>query len=142
MSLEYNWDDFQFTSEYQRRSIDYSNLLTKGFDSGATAESYYLQSTYRLNSKYEFFYRYDVLYLNKNDKSGDKQPTTFGLEKHSGYAKDHTIGGRYNINPSWLIAAEYHRIKGTAWLASKEQDNINNTEEDWNLFTMQISYKF
>ena len=41
----------------------------------------------------------------------------------------------------WLFAAEIHDIKGTGAVSINEND-LRDTEKDWNMFTAQVSYQF
>lgn len=128
-SFEYNWELWQFTTEYQRGSVGYFDIFGAGFRSTSQAESYYVQTSYQLTDKWRLLGRYDVLYPDMDDKS-------------SSFAKDFTISARYEFNPSWMIAGEIHFVDGTAWLPSVENPNSSELEERWNLYTLQVSYKF
>ncbi|MGH1370458.1 MAG: hypothetical protein ACRBBW_00380 [Cellvibrionaceae bacterium] len=140
-SLEYNTADWQFNAEYQE--LDY---VTKGITAASDkvtlpTQGYYVSAHYRFDEQWRAFVRYDVYHGDKNDKDGKYYEQQTGLPDHNRYAYDTTIGARYAIDKHWLLSLEYHRIKGTGWLSSREND-LSQAKEKWNLFSAQISYKF
>ena len=105
------------------------------------AQSWYLQSDYRIKYNWKTYLRYDEYFLNKDVKYGDRyiflwQPTDMG------YSKDITLGLRWDINPSIMLRGEYHHVKGTAWLTNADNPDRNETEEYWDIFALQISLRF
>lgn len=142
VSFEYNYDKWQFTAEYQRRDLEYVGINYVGFQQDYASDAYYGQISYQITSDWRAFARYDVYYLFDDDKDGKKFEAERGLPAHETFAKDTTAGIRYDINKHWMVAAEYHHINGTAWLARIENPIPSQTQEKWNLFTAQISFKF
>jgi hypothetical protein len=140
-SLEYNYQRWQFTTEYQRIDYYINDIFGPGSTSKTPGEGYYLSTSYQFNRQWQGFIRYDVSYTDKNDKDGKDYETETGTQAHTRFAKDTTIGIRYEHNKYWLFAAEFHHIKGTAW-APKVENDLNELKEDWNLFSAEISYKF
>ncbi len=65
-----------------------------------------------------------------------------GRPDHSRFAKDLTVGLRWNITPSIMLRAEYHRVNGTGWLSTLDNPNPAFTDQHWNLFAAQASYRF
>jgi len=59
-----------------------------------------------------------------------------------GFTKDWMIGLRWDISPSLMIRGEYHTINGTSWLSSADNKDRHATEQYWDLFALQISYRF
>jgi len=141
LSFDYICENFQFTSEYLRTDTVYHDVLVPGLDSKRESESYYVQFAYQLNEKLRVFSRYDVYYANRNDKSGDGQ-LAFGRPKSDGFSKDIVVGAKYHFTDNWMLAGEIHHFKGSASLGVIENQNASSVKEDWNLYTLQISYKF
>lgn len=142
LSFEYNCANWQFTAEYQRRNLEYKGINYIGYQQDYDSDAFYGQVSYQITPDWKAFARYDVYYLFSDDKNGKKFEAARGLPAHETYAKDTTAGIRYDINKHWMVAAEYHHIKGTAWLARIENPIPSQTEENWNLFTAQVSFKF
>jgi len=140
-SVQYNGDKLSLTSEYAIRSFE-QTLLDKNFSRSITGESYYLQAQYRFKEDLEAIVRYDVLYNNRDDKSGQKYQAFTGKPNYSQFAKDWTFGLRYYYNPSLLIAAEYHFVNGTAWLPVQDNPDPSSLEQRWHLFSLAASYRF
>lgn len=137
LSLEYNWGNWQFISEHQRRSITYQDILSEGFNYTLKSDSYYVQTSYRFNQHWQWLLRYDRLYTNTEDKAGED----FTIASDA-YAKDWTTGLRFQPNSQWLISAELHQIRGTAWLPRIENPITSEVHSDWLLLTAQVSWRF
>lgn len=141
ISVEYNWERLQFTSEYLLLKTSYSDVFGPGVRTSREREGYYFQLGYRLNEQWRVFSRYDVSYLDRKDKSGDSQ-LLIGRPRSDGFSKDITVGAQYRFSDDWLLAGEVHHIKGTSNVADIESPNRSSLKEDWNLYTLQLSYKF
>lgn len=139
-SVQYNAENWSITSEYAHRKIQ---ALDFGLipNTKTIGESFYIQGTYKFTSHLEGLIRYDQLSIDKNDKSGNEFAlrSRAGAPNYSRYAKDWTVGLRVKIYSNLLISAEYHRVNGTAWLSSLENDKPT---KHWDLYTMLISYNF
>jgi len=140
-SAQYNIDKFSLTSEYAIRPFEQTNLNNQS-SRNIIGESYYLQAQYRINEDWEAIARYDVLHKNRQDKKGAKYRTTTGYPAHSQFAQDWTFGLRYYLNSSFLIAAEYHYVNGTAWLPLQDNPDLNDSAQRWHLFSLAASYRF
>lgn len=140
-SAQYNEDKFSLTSEYAIRPFQ-QEILDNQSKRSVIGESYYLQAQYRFKENIEGIIRYDVLYNNRDDKDGQKYQALTRKPNYTQFAKDWTLGIRYNVNPSFLIAAEYHYINGTAWLPIQDNLDPNSLEQRWYLFSLAVSYRF
>lgn len=140
-SLEYNSAHWQLNAEYQ--TLDYTTKDVYGPGTALKSPNlgYYVSASYRVDEQWRAFIRYDVYYSDKNDKDGKQYQQSTGRPDHNRFAYDTTFGVRYELNKNWLISMEYHRVKGTAWLPSAE-NNLTQAKESWDLFSAQISYKF
>ena len=145
-SAEYNTEKWSLTSEYALRHFRIRNFGAPFplNDSNFTGESYYFQGVYRFNTKWEGLLRYDVLYTDKSDRSGKAFARKSGgvVPAHSRFAKDITVGLRWNVTPSFMLRAEYHRVNGTAWLSRLDNPGSSATSQHWNLFAVQASFRF
>ena len=61
---------------------------------------------------------------------------------HSRFAKDITVGLRWNITPQFMLRAEYHRVNGTGWLSTLDNPSPHGTVQHWDLFSILGSYRF
>ncbi len=143
LSGQFNTEQWTFTSEYMLQKIDWRELGGVFSPRPQTeSESYYLQAQYRFATNWDLIARYDVLYMDKSDRNGVENSAVFPRAAHNFFAKDLTLGVGWRPDPAWLIRAEYHYVDGTGWLP--EQDNPDNSKREryWNIFALQVTYRF
>jgi hypothetical protein len=139
-SAQYNAERWSLTGEYARRPTslkDFGALLP---DTEFTGESYYLQGTFRFTPDIEGVLRYDVLVADRDDPDGEEFAAVTGLPAHGRFAKDWTVGLRWDVTPSFMLQAEYHYIDGTGWMSPLE--NPGEQDQRWDLFAIMASYRF
>jgi hypothetical protein len=141
-SAQYNAERWSLTSEYALRHFAYKNFGVSPLNLNFTGESYYFQAAYRFTPEWEGFIRYDVLYTNRDDRSGEKWAAATGRPAFSRFAKDITAGLRWNITPELMVRAEYHRVNGTGWLSSLDNPVSGDLVQNWDLFSILGSYRF
>jgi len=140
-SAQYNAEFWSLTSEYALRYFKYQDVGPIE-DFSRVGESIYLQGTYRPLPKLEFLIRYDVLYQDRNDRSGSAYAEKFEKARYSQFAKDWTIGLRWDFT-TWLMSRlEYHYVDGTAWLPTLDNRPSAMPKRYWDLFSALISFKF
>jgi hypothetical protein len=150
-SAQYNAERWSITSEYAIRNFKYDNtfgsaMLLNG--ANFVGESYYIQGEYRFTPKWEGFVRYDAFFADRDDRDGKDFSRTLLAERgivapaHSRFAKDITVGLRWNVTQGFMLRAEYHYVNGTGWLSRLDNPSSNNTEQHWNLFSIQAAYRF
>ena len=144
LSFQYDNEFLSITSEYADRRFKFHNLETLLPYKKLNGESYYLQLTAFISPRLKSYIRYDVLYSNKDDRSGKKfEQLTLGTRpRYSQFAKDWTLGIRWHINRHWMINLEHHWIDGTAWLPIQNNPIPNETERKWRLFAAIISFRY
>tara|TARA_R110002073_G_scaffold183788_4_gene342034 strand:+ start:973 stop:2247 length:1275 start_codon:yes stop_codon:yes gene_type:complete len=141
-SAQYNTERWSFTSEYAFRFFRLKDFGVPALDLNFTGESYYFQGIYRFTPKWEGVLRYDALFTDRSDRSGKRAAAATGRPAHTRFARDITVGLRWNITPSLMLRTEYHRVNGTAWLSTLDNPSSQDTSKNWNLFAAQISYRF
>jgi hypothetical protein len=145
-SAQYNAERWSLTSEYAIRHLEYKNFNNTLLDSfNFTGESYYFQGVYRVTPALEAFARYDVLFADRDDRSGQKWQQRTGGPAHSRFAKDITVGLRWNITPQFMLRAEYHHVNGTGWLSTIDNSPARGDaapHQHWDLFSILGSYRF
>jgi hypothetical protein len=141
-SAQYNAEKWSLTSEYALRHFKYENFGRDGPNLDFFGESYYFQGAYRFTPNWEAIVRYDVLYTDRDDRSGKKWAAATGGAPHRRYAKDITVGLRWNITPELMLRAEYHRVNGTGWLSTLDNPSSGSLSQNWDLFSILGSYRF
>lgn len=142
LSAQYNAEHWSITSEYALRKFELQNFGDRRFEQKFTGESVYLQGAYRFAPKWEAVLRYDLLFTDRTDRNGKEYAAATGRPAHFRFAKDLTVGLRWNVTPAIMLATEYHYINGTAWLSNLDNPNIIHAKQHWNLFSFQASYRF
>lgn len=148
-SAQYNAERWTLTSEYAIRHFKYNNSFNvkplNGLD--FFGESYYFQGEYRFTPKWVGILRYDALFTDRSDRDGShwaamSPATRSGLE-HSRFAKDITVGLRWNATPQFMLRAEYHHVNGTGWLSRLDNPASEGPlSQHWDLYAIQASYRF
>lgn len=141
-SAQYNTERWSLTSEYALRHFEFKDFGVSALNLDFYGESYYLQGAYRLNQKWEAVLRYDVLYTDKSDRNGSAYAAATGRPAHNRFAKDWTVGLRWNITPDFMLRGEYHRVNGAGWLPLLDNPNLANSTQHWDLFAILVSYRF
>lgn len=152
-SAEYNAANWSLSAEFVN-----TDAQAQGFAAGAgfgspipdfdtDAQSYYMQWRWRPIQRWDILARYDVLYLNKDDKNGNRfalavAGTPLARPAYSQFAKDKTLGLGWQPNARSLIRLEWHRVNGTGWLSQRDNPLPAQTQQDWNLGLIQASYRF
>jgi len=139
LSAQYNAEFWSLSSEYALRNFRYRNVGPLNFNT--TGESYYLQGTYRLFKTLELLLRYDVTFQDKEDRKGKAFAASTGRPNYSRFAKDATVGLRWDITKTFMSRVEYHYVDGTAWIPSLDNPPSTTTRY-WNLFSVLISFRF
>jgi len=135
--IDGNWG---LTGEYALRPTSFQNFGPSLPNISLTGESYYIQGHYRFAPQWEALLRYDVIYDNRDDRSGQKTAALTGYPAYTHFAKDITFGLRYDVTPWWMLRAEYHLINGVSWAPATE--NQDNTDQHWNMFAFSTSFRF
>lgn len=137
-SAQYNEENWSLTSEYAIRNTDTSGLGMPART--VTGESFYVQGSYRVLRNVEGFMRYDVQYEDVSDRSGKEYAARTGIPAYSRFAKDFTVGLRWDVTDWFMLRTEYHRINGTGWISYLE--NKDTTQQHWNLFGVSANFRF
>lgn len=140
LSAQYNAERWSLTGEYAQRSFAFKDLLPR--DQEITGESYYLQGSYRFTNHWEGFIRYDALYTDRKDRNGAEFAATTGRPAFTRFARDTTLGLRWDVTPNLMLRAEFHRVNGTAWLTVEDNPSLAALDQHWDLFALLASYRF
>ena len=136
-SLQYNVDQWTFTSEYGHMDI---GLRAYGASLNLHPLCYYVQAARRLDRHWTLYSRYDNLYWDRRDPSGGDYGKLINGPSYSNFAHDYGLGVRYDINSSAMTSVEYHYVDGTAWTSGL--DDPGGSARYWNMLTVEFSYRF
>lgn len=146
LSLEHNREDWSYTAEYASTRQIRNHFNVPGFsilDKDTTIEAYYLQTLWRFAPRWQALARYDALYLDKQDRNGTAFFAATGgmLPAAQRYARDVTLGLRYEPTPNWSLFAELHHVNGGAWL-SKLENTPATLKSAWDMLLLQAAWHF
>jgi hypothetical protein len=141
-SAQYLAENWSVTSEYALRRTSVKDFGPYFYNGTADGESYYLQGTYRLAAQWEALVRYDAYYADRDDRDGQDFAAATRAPGFSRFARDWTIGLRYDVTPQFMLRAEAHRVDGTGFLAVQDNPKTQALQRDWNSFMLQASFRF
>ncbi|WP_313951730.1 hypothetical protein [Accumulibacter sp.] len=141
-SAQYNAEDWSLTSEYASRRISAQDFGPFFYNGTTVGESYYLQGTYRLAPKWEGVLRYDAYYADKADRDGKDFSAATRLPGFTRFARDWTVGVRFDVTPQFMLRAEAHRVNGTGFLPVQDNPNAQDLRQYWDTFMLLGSFRF
>ncbi len=145
VSAQYEAEHWSLTGEYARRHI-IDEGFSAGLDLNTVGESYYVQGIYRFDPHWEMVARYDVFFGDVDDRDGSEfeaRNRSAGLPSHLQFARDWTVGVRYNITRSLMVRAEYHNVYGgTLFLLPQDNPDPSTLDKKWDIFALLVSYRF
>jgi hypothetical protein len=88
--------------------------------------------------------RYEEGFADADDRSGRKLEAATGglIPRHAAFSKVLTTGLRWDINPHWMLRAEYAYNDGTFILSGRENPDFRGQQRYWNLFSVQAAFRF
>lgn len=143
-SLEYQRGGLKLATEYYREQVDRQTAATgmpgPPVSSGERlhGEAWYVQGSYRLNTRFQGQAYYSVYWPDRNDKDGARYARQ--KQEYRAWTKDLAFSGRADVNAHWLLKLEYHVIDGAAGLSTAE--NPGGLTRKWNLFVANTTLHF
>lgn len=141
-TVQQRFDTLTLTSEYGEPRVDLRSFGAPLPDVQGKAQIYYVQGEWRIHPAWEMMLRYDVFYRDKHDKDGTQFADATGQPAHTMFARDWTLGLRWDATPRLMLRAEYHRVNGTAWLPGPDNPDFLSREQRWNMWLLQAAYRF
>lgn len=142
ISARYRSQNYTLTTEYINRSIDHTfedQIIANGMiinsESIQKTDSIYLQGAYRFHNDVEGFISYHRA-IEKTDGVTDYN------SPFNKFRKQWVIGADWDVFDNTLLKAEMHFIDGNFDMIKEPGINQDGVDRKWNMFVMQISYKF
>jgi len=141
LSAQYSYREWVLTAEYLNLFSD-SNIQVAGIDDKreTTTEGYYLQVEWLPTATTSWFTRYEELYLDKKDRSGNNFPSDYNPSR--GFGKGWSIGGKWMFYPAWTVTGQASFNEGTAWLPSYDGMEDESYRKYWNYYVLSLTYQF
>ena len=140
LSAQYNAEKWSLTAEALWEPINFRNFDFPMTDFNVTGG--YVQGSYRFIPGWEGFLRYDVSYTDSKSRSGNRLSKLSGEDPYNFFTKDLAAGLRWDVSEYVMLRVEYHRIKGTNWLTLEDNTPASDTRKNWDLFSLQASFRF
>lgn len=137
VSFEYTKEQFLVAAEYMEFTGDRVVLGTDLPD--GRSQGGYVQLCYHLLDPLGLSVLYDVFYVDKDDHDGSNLVAQ-GSPDFWGWRKDLGIGLHWEVTDSWLLKAEWHKVKGAA--LQLPLFNPDGAKEDWSYLVLKASYNF
>ncbi|MHB1091691.1 hypothetical protein [Thiobacillus sp.] len=141
-TVQQRLDTITLTAEYGEPRFDTANFGPFLPSSRRVIQSGYLQGEWRFRPAWELMLRHDIFYRDKHDKDGHLFAAATGLPAHSMFARDTTLGLRWDATPNWMLRAEFHHVDGTGWLPGPDNPVFISREQRWNMWLLQAAYRF
>ena len=141
-TVQQRFDTLTLTAEYGEPRGNLSGFGPALPGNSRTVQAFYLQGEWRFHPAWELMLRHDLFYRDKDDKSGRQFQAATGLPSHNMFARDSTLGLRWDATPSLMLRAEYHHVNGTGWLPGPDNPAFFSREQRWNMWLLQAAYRF
>jgi hypothetical protein len=139
LSARYNAERYSLTAEYNLTATKGYSTFSGPLDS--KSDGIYFQADYRIAPQWSVMGRYDLAFSDRNDRGGREYAAQTGANRHSRFARDATLGLKWEIDAHWGIWGEAHLIDGTSTVPSL--DNIDRERENhWSMYLMMVGYRF
>lgn len=138
-SAEYARERWQISAEYMEATGDrvvFDNDVPDGRSQGG-----YVQVTYRLIDPVVIYALYDVFYADKDDRDGSELEARGELD-YLGWRKDFGLGLRWDVNDSWVLKAEWHKVDGAGLQLPLFNPTPEGVKRDWYYYVLKASYNF
>ncbi|BCG64263.1 MAG: hypothetical protein methR_P2036 [Methyloprofundus sp.] len=141
ISAQFNGEYFSLTGEYSYQWNEFTGFPNRP-DALPVSEHWYIQGGYRILDNLELTVRYDSSVQDINDRKGEAFHLNTGLPAHLAYTQDWVVGLRWDITPAWMVRTEYHRVHGASMVSALDNPDIMNIAKDWNIYALQVSFRF
>lgn len=141
-SAQYNAENWSLTSEYAFRRTSVSDFGPFFYNGTADGRSYYVQGTYRFAPQWEAHLRYDAYYADNDDRDGKIFAAATRQPAFTRFARDWSVGLRYDVTPQFMLRVEAHWVDGTGFLAVQDNPDMQALRRYWNNVMAQASFRF
>jgi hypothetical protein len=138
-SLRHSSERYAITAEYVLTSI--GGESNPGGRVESKSDGLYAQFDYRVADQWTGMLRYDLYFVDRNDRDGSDYQAQTGGDPHSRYARDLTVGVNWLPDVHWGVWAEYHLIQGSA-TAPPIENMGRSIESDGSLLLLMLGYHF
>lgn len=138
LSLQRLWSSGSLTAEYR---LTDTSMVSAGNRSKSKADAAYVQYRRQFDLRWSGYARYDLNFLDRNDRQGYRAQHLSGAPRHTRFSRSHVLGMQWAPSSSWGVFAEFHYVDGTGNV--RAQDNVGRElERYWTMGLLMIAYQF
>lgn len=141
LSAQYNAETWSLTSEYAFRRTSVADFGPFFYNGKADGRSYYVQGTYRFAPQWEALVRYDAYYADNDDRNGKAFAAATRPPGFTRFAKDWSVGLRFDVTPQFVLRVEAHRVDGRGFLAVQDNPEAQALRRYWDNVMLQGSFR-
>lgn len=142
LTWRYQAERWEMVSEIMQERLSIKGFYAPGFTRDQMGQGGYLLGRYHLTPQLTTVLTLDYLTQNKDDRRGSALPEV-GIPEYFGYQQSITMGVNYAVSASWQLQLEHHWVDGTGRLSpSLIPDQAVNTQRYWQLWALQLTYRF
>lgn len=145
LNLRYQGERWQLATELQRERVVTQGFFSPQFDRQQLGQGGYVLAQYRLTPDWRLFSWLDYTVLEKDDRWGRQLSAQTGglLPAYFGYQHTLASGFSVDLTTQLRLQAELHWNRGAARLTPVIQpDVLINNREYWQLYALQLMYRF
>lgn len=145
LNMRYQGEHWELASELQQERLQTNGFFSPQFARQQLGQGGYLLAQYRVSPAWRWFSWLDYMVLEKDDRWGRAFSAQTGGAVPAYFAYQHTLasGVSVDLTASIRLQAEIHWNRGTARLTPVIQpDVLTNRREYWQLYAMQLMYRF
>jgi hypothetical protein len=143
--LRYQQEFWELALELQQERVKTAGFFAANFDQNQFGQGGYLLLQYRPAVNWRLFSFADYSVNNKDDRHGRQLEIDSAGQISDYFAYQHTFatGVNYDFTSALSLSAEVHWVKGVGRLSPVIVPDIaNNPAEYWQLYALQLMYRF
>lgn len=143
--LRYQQELWELALELQQERVKIEGFFAPNYNQNQFGQGGYVLMQYRPAKDWRLFSFVDYSVNNKDDRQGRQLESETGGQVADYFAYQHTFatGVNYDISASLSLSAEVHWVKGVGRLSPViVPDVVNNQAEYWQLYALQLMYRF
>ena len=145
LSLRYQAEKWELATELQQERLDTAGFFFEQFQQDQLGQGGYVLLQYRHTPQLKSFAVLDYAVSNKDDRNGRQLAQNSGgqIPAYFGYQHSAGIGFSLDLTQRLRFSAETHWMKGAGRLSPVLlPDVVTNQQQYWQLFALQLMYRF
>lgn len=104
--------------------------------------SYYVAAGYRILNQLEFYAYFGETWADLDDPRGRRLARVTGVSESIFFVRTVSAGVRWDVTKSVMLGAQWHRIHGHTVLSDRDNANVFDLPEQWDMLNLTFSYRF